>query len=76
MLVLSPQPAMHRDLHPQEGALNLFFDKIKDKTLLKDFDHQIISKVNTFKTMDVMKDQTHYESPRDLLNETAPIKHI
>ena len=35
---------MHRDLHPQEGALNLFFDKIKEKTLLKDFDQPIITK--------------------------------
>jgi len=73
MLILSPQPAMHRDLHPQEGALNLFFDKIKDRTLLKDFDHQIITKSKALNARGPQKEAaTHREGDAEAKNEMVP----
>ena len=44
MLMLGLQPALHKELHPEQQALDLFFQKVKEKTLLKRFDHAIITK--------------------------------
>lgn len=35
---------MHQDTHPSHQPLNLFFDKVKDQTLLEDFKHSVISR--------------------------------
>ena len=44
MLMLGLQPALHKELHPGQQALDLFFEKVKRKTLLKRFDHAVITK--------------------------------
>ena len=42
--MLSPQPAPHSSLHPDHNTLDLFYQKIQKKTLLKHFNHEVITK--------------------------------
>ena len=44
MLMIGLQPALHKELHPEQQALDLFFQKVKQRTLLKKFDHAVITK--------------------------------
>ena len=41
LLILSPYPMSHTEIHPDHSPANILPNKVREKTMLKDFDHPI-----------------------------------